>query len=188
MDALRYPSAETLSKQNLELMLGWLADCSTEHLGCSASGREQLPTRVIDVGLTSPGFPKPKLCCSNGLEGRYAALSHCWGLPSASNPGFKTESHSYEMMQAGIAFESLPALFQDAVVVTRNLGIPYLWIDSICIIQDSKQDWEAESAKMGSIYRNAYVTIVASVSGSQTNWRATNMFQHLKYGKQSELP
>jgi hypothetical protein len=92
------------------------------------------------------------------------------------------------MMQAGIAFESLPALFQDAVVATRNLGIPYLWIDSICIIQDSKQDWEAESAKMGSVYRNAYVTIAASVSGFQATWRVTNMLQHVKYGKQSELP
>jgi hypothetical protein len=169
-------------------MLGWLEDCSTEHVGCSFGGQEQLPTRVIDVGLSSPGRPKPKLWLPHGVAARYAALSHCWGPPSASNPGFKTESHNYDKVQAGIAFESLPALFQDAVVATRNLGIQYLWIDSICIIQDSKEDWEAESAKMGSIYRNAHVTIVASVSEFQGNWQATNTLQHISYSKQSELP
>ena len=163
VDALRFPCVETLSEQNLELMSEWLRDCSTRHVGCSVREPDRLPTRVIDVGLSSPACPKPYLLCSDGLDGRYAALSHCWGTPSASNPGFKTEAHNYERMRAGIAFESMPALFQDAIFTTWKLGIPYLWIDSVCIIQDSKEDWEAESAKMGSVYRNAYVTIVASV-------------------------
>jgi hypothetical protein len=159
--ALQFPSVEALSEQNLDLMLGWLQDCSTEHVGCSLGETDKLPTRVIDVGLSSPECPKPFLLCSHELGGRYAALSHCWGTPSPSNPGFKTETHNYDQVRAGIVFESLPALFQDAVLTTWKLGIQYLWIDSICIIQDSKGDWETESAKMGSVYRNAYVTIVA---------------------------
>lgn len=75
--------------------------------------------------------------------------------------------HNYDKMQAGIGFESLPALFQDAIVTTQKLGIQYLWIDSLCIIQDSEDDWQAESAKMGSVYRNAKVTIAASVLQGQ---------------------
>ncbi|CAI6332215.1 unnamed protein product [Periconia digitata] len=58
--------------------------------------------------------------------------------------------------------DSMPQNFQDAVTVTRMLGIQYLWIDSLCIIQDSKEDWEREGAKMGDIYHNAYVTIAAT--------------------------
>jgi hypothetical protein len=157
-------------------MLGWLRDCNTTHVGCSISEPPRLPTRVIDVGLSSPGGPNPYLLCSDRLEGRYAALSHCWGISSASNPSFKTETHNYDKMRAGMVLDSMPALFQDAVFTTWKLGIQYLWIDSICIIQDSKDDWEAESARMGSIYSNAYVTIVASVPELQAVWRATNIF------------
>ena len=164
MDALRFPSLECLSKQNVELIFKWLHDCDRTHIGCSVGEPPMLPTRVIDVGIAFSESPKPYLLCSNGLEGRYVALSHCWGTPSANNnPGFKTETHNYVMMHAGLVFESLPPLFRDAVVTTWKLGIRYLWIDSICIIQDSKDDWEAESAKMGAVYRNAYVTIAASV-------------------------
>ena len=142
-------------------MWQWLHDCNTTHVGCSVGDPPKLPTRVIDVGLSSSEGPKPYLLCSGGLEGRYVALSHCWGTASLSNPGFKTERHNYDDLQAGFVLESVPALFRDAIVTTWKLGIQYLWIDSLCIIQDSKDDWEAESAKMGSVYRNAYVTIVA---------------------------
>lgn len=151
---------ETLSEANLKLMWKWLQDCNTSHVCCSVDEPDRLPTRVIDIGLSSEG-PKPYLLCSDGLQGRYAALSHCWGMPSPSNSPFKTETHNYDKMRAGIIFDSMQPLFQDAVVTTWKLGVQYLWIDSICIIQDSKSDWEAESAKMGSVYRNAYFTIVA---------------------------
>ena len=55
-----------------------------------------------------------------------------------------------------------PKAFIDAVHITRRLGVPYLWIDALCIVQDSVDDWEAESAKMASIYANAYITIAAA--------------------------
>ena len=86
-----------------------------------------------------------------------------------------------------MALEGMPALFQDAIITTWKLGIQYLWIDSLCIIQNSKEDWEAESAKMGSVYRNAYCTIVPLVTRFQLSNRATNVLQHISYRKQSEL-
>ncbi len=57
---------------------------------------------------------------------------------------------------------SMPQNFQDAVLVTRLLGLRYLWIDSLCIIQDSKSDWEIEGSKMDQVYKNAYVTLAAT--------------------------
>lgn len=63
-----------------------------------------------------------------------------------------------------IPYSCLPQTFRDAVAVTRRLGIPYLWIDSLCIIQDSPDDWAAESARMAYIYENAFVTIAADAA------------------------
>jgi hypothetical protein len=61
----------------------------------------------------------------------------------------------------GITTSNLPRTFQDAVTVTKKLGISYLWIDSLCIIQDSIEDWIAECPKMRAYYRNSYVTLSA---------------------------
>jgi hypothetical protein len=58
-----------------------------------------------------------------------------------------------------LPIESLPATFRDAITVTRLLGIRYLWIDALCIIQDVRQDWEAQASEMGSIFQSAVATI-----------------------------
>ncbi|KAJ8130503.1 hypothetical protein O1611_g3124 [Lasiodiplodia mahajangana] len=63
-----------------------------------------------------------------------------------------------------ISWDSIPATFRDAISIARKLGVPYIWIDSLCIIQDSVRDWENESSKMAGIYRNSYVTIAGASS------------------------
>jgi hypothetical protein len=63
-----------------------------------------------------------------------------------------------------IAIDKLPKTFQDAVDITRRLGIDYLWIDSLCIIQNSEDDWENEASRMADIYEGAYLTIAATAS------------------------
>jgi hypothetical protein len=63
-----------------------------------------------------------------------------------------------------ISWSSLPLVFQDSITYLRKLGISLLWIDSLCIIQDDKEDWRKEAAKMASIYQNAYLVISASKS------------------------
>ncbi|KAH9208315.1 heterokaryon incompatibility, partial [Leptodontidium sp. 2 PMI_412] len=68
--------------------------------------------------------------------------------------------------QKGIPLKDMPQTFQDAVTITRELGVKYLWIDSLCILQDSREDWEKESAKMAGVYGNAFLTISASASES----------------------
>jgi len=95
---------------------------------------------------------------SRGQRGRYAALSYCWGdsLP------LETTTTNLQAHESAIGFEKLPQTLQDAVMVVRYLGIRYVWIDCLCILQDSKADWEREAARMADIYSNAYLTLAAS--------------------------
>jgi Heterokaryon incompatibility protein (HET) len=98
---------------------------------------------------------EPRLIQSECQKGLYLTLSHCWG---GSTPPATTSS-TYEKHLTSIPFESFPKTFQDAITVTRTLDIPFLWIDSLCIIQDSNEDWERECQKMPEIYRNSMATI-----------------------------
>jgi hypothetical protein len=61
----------------------------------------------------------------------------------------------------GIPVQSMPQTFKDAVKITRKFGIRYLWIDALCILQDSKSDWEVQATEMAAIYRNSVFTIAA---------------------------
>ncbi|PQE29013.1 HET domain-containing protein [Rutstroemia sp. NJR-2017a BBW] len=94
---------------------------------------------------------------SEGQVGRWVALTYCWG----DIPFLQTTSDNIEALRREIDLSSLPQTFQDAVTITRQLGIRYLWIDALCIQQDSIMDWRTESANMPAIYTNAYVTIAA---------------------------
>lgn len=113
-----------------------------------------MPTRVIDVGEIGSS-ENPRLLQSKGQRGSYVALSHCWGgdIPISLRMDCV---NAYERV---ISWETLPANFQDAITVTKNLGYRYLWIDSLCIIQDSPEDWESESKLMCTLHRDAVVTI-----------------------------
>ena len=68
------------------------------------------------------------------------------------------------MHQSGIGMEELPKTFRDAVEMTRQFNLRYLWIDSLCIVQDDLKDWEAEASQMASIYSNAYITFAAAAA------------------------
>lgn len=92
------------------------------------------------------------------------ALSYCWGTGQTLVTTLENSaSHMIE-----IPFQRLPQTIQDAIKITRNLGIRYLWVDALCIIQDSVdgKDFQQESSKMGSIYGNAYLTIAVESSES----------------------
>lgn len=93
-------------------------------------------------------------------RGQYAALSHCWGPPS-KRP-LTTTRGTLQCRLKDISFESLTKTFQDAVTVTRARGLRYLWIDSLCIIQDENSDWLNEASHMGSIYKKSQLTIAAA--------------------------
>jgi hypothetical protein len=116
---------------------------------------------VLDIGLSDSPV---RLYETNGQDGRYVALSHCWG----KNQMLKTENRSLEQHKQGISWNILPRTFQDAITFARRIDVRYIWIDSLCIIQDDSEDWESESAQMASIYANSFLTIVAAKAANST--------------------
>jgi hypothetical protein len=93
----------------------------------------------------------------------YTALSHCWGAVAGH---LATMTANLKQMVSGIPIEEIPQTYIDAFEITRSLGVRYIWIDALCIVQDDPEDWQVESAKMCEIYRNAYCTIAASAAAS----------------------
>jgi hypothetical protein len=150
------------SPTNLNLGRAWLAQCMKNHTQCSKP-QTFTPTRLINVQLEDFSKP-PCLVTLSDTVSQYAALSHCWG----GNIEFKTLQANIEEMKNGLSLSKMPRNFQDAVHITRGLGLNYVWIDSLCIIQDSKSDWEHEAARMGDVYSNATVTIAAAVAENST--------------------
>ncbi|KAG8355791.1 hypothetical protein FVEN_g6518 [Fusarium venenatum] len=141
------------SKDSLSSISEWLSDCSTHHQ--HYVNNTMKPTRLLryehDKGKVS-------LCTSVISDIKYAALSHCWGAvqPLTLNNGTKHQ------LEQGLPLDAFPKTFQDAFWLTHQLGIPYIWIDSLCILQDDNDDWVHESARMCDVYGNAYLTIAAT--------------------------
>lgn len=149
-DAIREMDCEITYR----LCLDRLQECS-QHSQCPHPELTKLPTRVLDC--LNPSHPR--LFISNGTEMElYAALSYVWGEAQPS----KTTMQNLEAYAAGIDINCIPQTICDAITVTRNLNLRYLWVDSFCIIQDSRPDKARELANMRNIFRNAYVTIAAA--------------------------
>jgi hypothetical protein len=153
----RHVPIDPLQESSLDLCRSWIRTCEAEH-NHKLQAREVLPGRILEVMNTSIGVNIVTLREEFRELERYACLSHCWG----SSQHLKTTCANISAMKEGIAIADLAKTFQDAIIVTKELGLRYLWIDSLCIIQDDKDDWEQESAKMSSIFENAYITIAAS--------------------------
>ncbi|KAK0734633.1 heterokaryon incompatibility protein-domain-containing protein, partial [Lasiosphaeria miniovina] len=146
----------------------WLDECLEQNELESETSSSFMPTRTIDVGAAD-GSEDPRLAVHdtdgpvtrNGWPQRlpWLTLTHCWG---GSSPLMLTHDTLAEWTASGIPMPLLPLTFRDAVSITRRLGYRHLWIDSICIVQDSRQDWEREAARMGDVYRHGVLNISAS--------------------------
>ena len=135
-------------------------DGGVGHGTCSIKG-SWLPKRLLEISdndKKDSEAPRVRLIESSGLSVKYIALSHCWGRIQS----FQTTSANIEEMKRGFQYEDTPATFRDAIIVARLLGVQYLWIDSLCIVQDDLKDWETESAQMAKVYRHAHLTISAA--------------------------
>ncbi|CAH0033252.1 unnamed protein product [Clonostachys rhizophaga] len=144
----------------LQILSQWIRLCDSSHTTCVPKKQRFMPTRLLDTQTTL------RLVESKGkYSSRYVALSHCWGQLGEGQM-FRAFHRNMNQLKAGIDIETLPATFRDAVTITRGLGVQYLWIDSICIIQDDSSDWETESHKMEDVFSCAYFTISASSSPS----------------------
>ncbi|OWY56227.1 HET-like protein [Alternaria alternata] len=147
------------------LLRTWLEWCDTNH----ACNRENVkPQRASPTRLVYVGHVDPEVLClylleeANGVK--YTALSHRWGNdpPSKDNPRYCTTDGNIAARLNSFSLSELPKTFQDAVRVTRELGIEYLWIDSLCIIQWNPEDWKREAGRMEDVFALAYCTIAAT--------------------------
>ena len=139
--------SDSASKACMSVVQEWLRTCLREHKECSplCEPASLLPTRVIDVGDKDSD---PRLVTSTGKIEPWIALSYCWGGDSQ----FVFNDRTMDNLQKGIPLNSFPATLRDAVIITRSLGIRYIWIDALCIKQDSAEDWAREAAKMREVY------------------------------------
>jgi hypothetical protein len=139
-----------------------LHDCLFNHPDCMkwADIQTVKPARLLDLetGLANPSIRLIKTGIS--FDERYMTLSHRWGKV----PLYKTTKANMPERYHEIKEEELPTTFQQAITITRKLGVRFLWIDCLCIVQDDPLDWEIEASKMASIYSGSYLTLAATVS------------------------
>lgn len=148
----------TESTEHLKLARSWLDECSKAHIQCRPPEAQALPSRLLFVGDGDAHIHLTETPTSDQSI-RYCALTHCWG---GALDILKLEHHNYHQLHHRIILQDLPKTFQDAAKITRGVGVAHLWVDSLCIIQDSQEDWDKEASKMGVIYEQATLTIVAS--------------------------
>ncbi|KAK5698333.1 hypothetical protein LTR17_023775 [Elasticomyces elasticus] len=147
------------SNEAFEWIKATIKICQDTHDGpqCRGTSEAVLPTRVIDVGLD--GTPL-RVVTTHGTKAPFIALSHCWG----GDPGMKLTTASMATFSQQTKLSAMPQTFQDAVHVTRQLNIQYIWIDALEIIQDDAEDWAKEAATMAEIYSNAHLVLCASLA------------------------
>jgi hypothetical protein len=188
--ALRYGNGDNpleSTKDSLPLCKSWLKDCAESHGLCNKFQGQWKPTRLIYLKGDNL-----RISLSSELDGytKYATLSHCWGHHKFT----MLMRNNFENFRVHIPLEGLSKTFKDAIHTTRFLGLQYLWIDSLCILQDDPDDWTRESSSMSGVYGGATINIAASgaVNGSlgcffnrHASWRC--QIQAMVDGKDSLL-
>lgn len=165
-------SGHPLSAKSLSWTRSRLSECDRLHSTCRAPSRIYLPKRVLSIRTDNEGTICVRLVEPRfGEEGAYIALSHCWGISQTCVTAHATPEDTESTLQArkkGIPWNTLPKTFQDAITLTSLLDISFIWIDSLCIIQNDAEDWAIESAKMADIYEYASLTLSATASAGDS--------------------
>lgn len=167
MESLTSLRRSPKSEESVQFLKDMLQTCESGeglHSRCLHGQAPLLPTRVLKIGPEDGQFQLYE--SQPGETGKYTALSHCWG-PRAYQP-IRTTRRSLSMGSSSVPLNNHSAVFSDAIWLCRQLGIDYIWIDSLCIVQDDEQDWEVESAKMAQYYSLAHLTIAVETSPNGT--------------------
>ncbi|KAK2603983.1 hypothetical protein QQS21_003819 [Conoideocrella luteorostrata] len=160
----RLPTQKPRDHAAMSNIKEWIHACDRRHVSCATLSVDQtLPKRILNIEN------KPIVWETEGAEGRYAALSYCWGtsgknvllMKDGATGGQRPTFEDFTTV--GIEMDQLPKTVQDAILVCRALGLKYLWVDALCIVQrePNKDDFILESPKMSEYYSNAYVNIIA---------------------------
>jgi hypothetical protein len=153
----------------------WLDNCLKHHTTCKETStfttRKYMPSRLLDLGR--PGDAEVRLWIWQGPAERvsshpYMTLSHRWDDHNSEDPEIRGRQHkltweNIEKLRRGIRVNVLPNTWQDAIFVARSIGAQFLWIDSLCIIQENGpyKDFHQETGQMANIYGNSLCNITA---------------------------
>ncbi|KAK0706151.1 heterokaryon incompatibility protein-domain-containing protein [Lasiosphaeria miniovina] len=174
----RHVPAVIALEQVAELASAWMRRCGASHQKYSA-GPSRLPRRwVIDV---QGGVRLVDTAADEDVSATapYMTPSHCWGNPKTASLLLRTTHGTLAQHREQIQWEQLPRLFRDVVNLVRALGCRYVWIDSLCIVQDDGEDGVEESANMSEIYNKADPNIAATSMRSVP----AGLFQHRTHGQ-----
>ncbi|KAI0653835.1 heterokaryon incompatibility protein-domain-containing protein [Cubamyces menziesii] len=150
----------------LAMAKAWLEECTHDHEVCQRTGALDsapwLPTRLVDCS----DLFRIRIIETNGnlLGARYVALSYVWGTRGQLHQTTTANLSLYGSV--GIEVATLPQTIRDAIHVTRALGFYLLWLDTLCIVQDSPEDKIRELRSMRNVYSHAYITIDAASAAS----------------------
>ena len=145
-----------VGERAMMLVRQWLRDCIDDRPECFRPRDAELPPRILDLG--APGTTQgPRIVDCLGRKGAYLTLSHVWGGKVRE----ATKGANVERRRQEIELSSLPKTFRHAIYITRKLGFQYLWIDSLCIVQDCIRDCKANFLQISRIYSNSQLTIAS---------------------------
>ncbi|KAK0736552.1 heterokaryon incompatibility protein-domain-containing protein, partial [Apiosordaria backusii] len=163
------------SKKAFSTARSWINNCLKYHPQCSQqflkSNSSAQPRRLIELHPSSgPSSNNPKIRLIELSDAthcpKYIALSYCWGYSSGKS--YTTTKDNVRLHRNQIPYAKLPATLKDAVCICKKLGMKYLWIDALCIIQDCSSDVVDEIAKMAMIYHKAWLTVSVDISKAST--------------------
>lgn len=162
----RYPSLHSRSESTFNQARQWYFNCASRHSDCVRDSGK-LPKRLLKLVTTGDELcQRISLCLTSDLDSssgkiRYLALSYCWGGMAS----IKTLRNNIEhRMLRCFGIVELPALIQNAVMVTQKMNFRYLWVDALCICQDDREQWEVEVAAMAKIFGGSAFTISVLLS------------------------
>jgi len=157
----RVPVSQVAAISTTNHAKSWIDECLNNHEACPSPRASLLPTRVIDLEAKSNEGASCLHISTKNETAEYATLSYCWG--EAQKYCLLTTA-VLEAWKQRLPVEDLPRLLQDAIEITLGLGIRYLWVDALCILQDDISDKTKEIERMGKIYMNSRVTIAAATA------------------------
>ncbi|KAF2122477.1 heterokaryon incompatibility protein-domain-containing protein [Lophiotrema nucula] len=157
-------SGHPLSPEALAWVRSLLDTCISNHTMCRNYVMPRLPKRVLAISPSIWKGVEVKLIENHDISAPYAAFSHCWG----NHRTYVTTRATLDDHKNGIEWHRIPKTFQEAIRFSLQLNIRYIWIDSLCIVQDDATDWEVESSKMADIYQHSYLTLAATASAGDS--------------------
>ncbi|KAI9150340.1 hypothetical protein HJFPF1_10102 [Paramyrothecium foliicola] len=148
------PTKHTDSNESVEQLRHWIEECNTRHI-CYKPDQLKMPTRLVqvtddEVRIVSAIGPFPFQ--------KYATLSHRWGATES----LVLSRSTLAAFKVNIPWDTIPRLYRDSIQLIRQLGINYIWIDTLCILQDDPDDWAKEAPCMSTTFGNCYICIAAA--------------------------